>query len=860
MRPAWRLAINSLSERRSRTLLLVATVALCAGLIVSVTSAMTSMQLGIKMRVDSTVGVADLRVVHVGGSTFPASIATTVASWPEIDLAVPRVAEGVTYANTRNERTTTALTYGLDPQIEYELREPRLSDGREVRADDEIALDTATAEAIEAEIGDVLEVRGWGDPIQLRVVGILERPPVAFMSKLEAFTTIGTVGRISQKPGRISIVDIRVGEDEDAEAVADKYRESLATRDGSTPTGLLLQTTERITSGLERNIESGNIGMIVAGVLAFLSAAFIIMTGLSTSVLERQRELAIVRCIGGTKGHLAGAQLIVGLGLGTAGAAIGIPMGVLVSSQMIARFPDILPGGFQLSTLGLMTSLVGAIGSGVIGALWPALRAGRTTPLRALAARADVVGRGTLALTLVIGLAGALAHVAVLTIPQNAQHVFWLDVTVGLPSLFVGYFLLAVPFTLVLSRLVAPWLSRLLRLPPGLLSRTVSATPFRHGFTTGAMMIGLALLIGIWTNGQAIVRDWLGALDFPDAFVNGTNLSEEVEQKIEDLPQVNRTCAITMQNFGTSAFGIAGVSSYKTTYIGFEPNAFFDVTRIDWIQGDRDEAIRRLNEGGAVMVAREFNVTRGISVGDTITLTYDDVPHEFDVVGVVTSPGLDIVSKFFDIGEEYVEQAVNAVFGSREDLRTKFGNDAVDLIIMSLDDAYTDEESLEAVRRASRGAGVLAVGSGREMKVEIGGFIRKSLLLFSLMGVASMLIACFGVANLIVASIQARQFEFGVLRAVGAQRGLLARLVLGEALIIALGACVLGTIMGMQVSWAGQILYQVLLGIDLSLVVPLDATSIGWVTLLVITLGAAVPATLRLMRRKPRELLAAMKG
>jgi hypothetical protein len=62
-------------------------------------------------------------------------------------------------------------------------------------------------------------------------------------------------------------------------------------------------------------------------------------------------------------------------------------------------------------------------------------------------------------------------------------------------------------------------------LPPTLLGRTVAATPFRHGFTAGAMMAGLALMISIWINGGSVLRDWLAKIEFPDAFVNGFRLA-----------------------------------------------------------------------------------------------------------------------------------------------------------------------------------------------------------------------------------------------------------------------------------------------------------------------------------------------
>jgi putative ABC transport system permease protein len=258
------------------------------------------------------------------------------------------------------------------------------------------------------------------------------------------------------------------------------------------------------------------------------------------------------------------------------------------------------------------------------------------------------------------------------------------------------------------------------------------------------------------------------------------------------------------------------------------------------------------------MVAREFKTARNIGVGDTITLTAQGKPFDFEVVGVVNSPGLDIVNKFFDIGEQYIEQSVSAVFGSRKDLIEKFGNDAINLIQIGIDPTVDD---VAVVKQAQRIPGVISGGSGRQIKEDIAKFLSGSLLVFSVVAVAAMLVACFGVANLIVAGIQARQFEFGVLRAIGAHKSLLARLVLAEAVIIAVSACMLGTVMGIHAAWGGQRVNSLLIGLKLTRIVPpIGATAAGWGMLTVITLGAAFPAIWRLMKRQPRELLAAMKG
>src|SRR5690606_9281775 len=122
-------------------------------------------------------------------------------------------------------------------------------------------------------------------------------------------------------------------------------------------------------------------------------------------------------------------------------------------------------------------------------------------------------------------------------------------------------------------------------------------------------------------------------------------------------------------------------------------------------------ALEKLKAGGSVIIAKEFRVARGLGVGDTLTLTYNEKPYSFEIVGVVASPGLDIASKFFDIGDEYLDQAVNAVFGSRDDLKRLFGNTGIQLIQISLASDIGDDQAMKELRKAG-GFEVIAAGSG----------------------------------------------------------------------------------------------------------------------------------------------------
>ena len=704
--------------------------------------------------------------------------------------------------------------------------------------------------------------------VELTIVGVSKPPPLGGQPQM--YMGLRTAFDVSGEPGEIDSLELELNDGVDAEAFAERHQADV-------PDHLLVRTTEKVTSQLDKNLASNNLGFVLASILAFLSAGFIIMTGLTTGLAEQQRALAVLRCIGGRKHQLALTQLWNGLISGALCASAGTPLGVARAWAIIELNEERLPTGLRVPYGLLCLAFGGSVLAGLLGAGFPAYRAGRTSPLKALASRAEGTNPAHVRGVLIIGLIGIAIQAIIVGGAPNKDFLFWGYATLGLPAMFIGYFLISVPATVAVVRIIGEPLSRLLRLPPNLLRRTVQATPFRHGFTAGAMMAGLALMIAIWTNGGAVMRDWISRIEFPDAFVNGLRLPVEAQERLEALPYIpdeNGTCAITMHPVQTDAFGVSAIQQYSTTFIAFEPDPFFAMTNIEFVQGSKEEALRRLKEGGAVIVGREFNVAQGLGVGDTFRCYDQGRPHEFEIVAVVTSPGLELASKFFNIGQEYIDQSIHAVFGSRADMKERFGSDNIQLIQIAFDDealreaapdtATTDamraEWAVDQIEEELFGLGVLDAGSGVRIKDQIGVFIGGSLFVFSAVAVASMLVACCGVANLIAAGIHARRFEFGVLRAVGAQRGFLTRLIIGEAVVIGLTAAVAGTLMGIQGAWAGQRIYELLLGIGMKLRPPPVPILVGWAIVLVFTVGAAAPSVARLTRHRTRELLAAARG
>lgn len=722
-----------------------------------------------------------------------------------------------------------------------------------INAEERVAVGD-TVEVVKQLIGAAnqpLMIPGLSTIERLRVVGVVSPPPIG--GRPQCYLTMAGLTKLTGAKG-FTQIDIALGPGVDPAAAARARRQDL-------PASAMLETTDKITSGLDKNMKSSQLGVVLATVMAFMSAAFIITTGLTTGVTERQRELAILRCIGASRGQMGRMQLAVGLLLGLVGGGVGVPLGVAVAAGLAAAFRTQVSTGLVVPWQAVALGMTGAVLSGVFGAAWPAWRSATVSPLEGLAARAKPARARGIVIVTIAGLACLAYQSLGILLPRDGQVMFWVYVTSGLPLMFIGYFLLGVPATLGVVWIGAGVVSKVMRLPRHVLARTIAAKPYRHGFTAGALMGGLALLISIWTNGGATVRDWLDRIQFPDAFVSGLGLTEANQRQLDAMPEVAGTCAITLHPVEVDFFGVRALQQYKTTFVAFEPRAFLGMAALKWVQGDPETAVRRLEEGGAVIVAREFLIAQGLGVGQQFVCRDHGEEFRFEIVGVVASPGLEIVSKFFNVGEDYTDQAMHAVFGSRKDLKEKFfaGQEApIHLIQIAFSPKVGpggDEAALERVRGALLGSGVLDVGSGRQIKEQIELFAHGTILVLSAIALAAMLVACFGVANLIAASIEARRFEFGVLRAVGGQRGLLARLVLSEALIVGVTAAAMGTLMGLQGSWAGQRLHALLLGMELRLRPPVGAIAVAWGITLLMTVGAAGPAVWWLNRRGVRELL-----
>ena len=676
MKASLRIAQHALGGRKGRTALLIMAVTMAATLTASLSTGMRSMQASIERRITKAIGETDARVVHRYSSPFDASLIDEVRTWPGIKRAAARLvgsltlsrADGMKDENGRKLRIT-AKARGVDVQHDSEFKQIDLLKGRLPESVSEILIDPLTSELLQATIGDTLVVERFGQPIKLEVVGIQEREMLGALQKPRVQVDRSVIAEATGQSEKVTLISIILEDGLETEEWVEANKDKIEAP-------LVVESAELARTGYDRQIKGAGIALVIFTVLGFVACSLIVAVGMTTAVGEQVRQMAMIRCIGGSKTALAGSQILVGLFIGGIGAALGTPLGIGLASLMVDHFSDFMRAGLVVPPMGVIAAILGAIVAGAGGALYPAWQAARTSPLAALANRSQPPTTRGVVLCGVVGL-GLISLQLLLLLPENPSIRFWLYEFIGTPSLIVGYFLCAVPVFAILAFLLGPLTARIWGLPRPLFVGSLRAAPFRLGLTAGALMLGLSTLVSIWSNGLAMEKDMSERIRFADAFAfRSTGLSEEEQNAIISLPGVVSGTPIgymPLKIAEEQRLGIESLAPANVVAIGFEPSEFFRMNNIEWLQGTPEEAIPRLEDGSGVLVAPEFLTARGMGVGDTITLgTFDDA-SDFEIVGVVGAGGLDLAAQTFGIRSVYMEQAISAVFLDFDTVEKKFG-------------------------------------------------------------------------------------------------------------------------------------------------------------------------------------------
>jgi putative ABC transport system permease protein len=306
-------------------------------------------------------------------------------------MSVPGVADaeswtGDTARRVRPDGHEGPNIYVLAPRADTNLIQPEILEGRWLQPDDEnaIVLNTyALEEEPDIKVGDEIVLKIETRETKWRVVGIVK----GVMTGRIAYANQPYFARVIRFVGRSGSVQI-VGERHDPAFQSElekKVKEHFDSR------GLRVSSTETIAS-IRENVEyQFNIIVVFLSIMAILIAivgGLGLMGTMSINVIERTREIGVMRAVGASDGSVLKVFMVEGLFIGVlswlVGAILALPIGKLLSDAVGTAFTD-FPLNYTFSTKGALLWLAVVLILAALASFLPSRSASRLTVREVLA-------------------------------------------------------------------------------------------------------------------------------------------------------------------------------------------------------------------------------------------------------------------------------------------------------------------------------------------------------------------------------------------------------------------------------------------------------------------------------------------
>ena len=301
-----------------------------------------------------------------------------LAAMPEVSVVSPSV-NGSALA-LRGEASRAIVVTGVLPQNYFRIiaLPDKIVRGQAHINSESILIGTELALDLGLDVGDKLRLSAAnGRQLMLTVTGIFDLGNKGANSR-NTFVAFRNAQSLFDLTGGATVIDIVVHDVYQAEAIAQKIRHASGLQSDS-----WMKTNEQFFTAVKAQTTANTAIRFFVG----LSVSFGIASVLVVSVVQRSREIGILRAMGITRGQVLRVFLLQGGLLGLGGALLGSGIGAtaLYLWQHHMRNADgSVMFALTFDTSLLIQTLLLATLTGLLSAYAPALRAARLDPVVAI--------------------------------------------------------------------------------------------------------------------------------------------------------------------------------------------------------------------------------------------------------------------------------------------------------------------------------------------------------------------------------------------------------------------------------------------------------------------------------------------
>ncbi len=321
-------------------------------------------------------------------STMPKSVIDRIATVEGVAAVSGDVQAAGVYALDRNGKvlgTGGAPGIGINWALERSVSPVVLTAGRGPLRAGEVAIDTGVVDKTGYRVGDTLQLLTTGPRITVRLVGIFRYGDSGGLAgaSVTAFDT-ATAQKLFGEPGRFSGASVGAANGVSDSVLRDRIAQALGSRyDVKTQK----QQAHDLAAALSQTLQFISVFLLVFAGVALFVGTFIILNTFAMLVAQRQKELALLRALGASRGQVTRSVLTEALILGVVGSTVGLLVGFGIATALRALF-----GKFGLTIDGSlvfgMRTVAWSYAVGVLvtllAAYLPARRAARVPPVAAM--------------------------------------------------------------------------------------------------------------------------------------------------------------------------------------------------------------------------------------------------------------------------------------------------------------------------------------------------------------------------------------------------------------------------------------------------------------------------------------------
>lgn len=784
---------NSLSWRniRSRPLragLNAIGIVLGVGLVFAVTALSANLVRTFDNLFDSVYGNTDIVVTTAnGGGILPGGTIERVKATDGVEQATGVISSIMTLVKDGRASRKAAdriFAAGSDPRLGNPTG-AKLVAGRALQpADEGMVIDKTFADKQGIVVGDSVPVAAAAGLRTLEVVGIERyKGDFSFGGQGLARLPLAAARDVFAQPKGYNEIDIRVSGDV---STIDDVKQRLEDEFGA---GVQVSTPKDLGEQIGNAIKAFRVVLgFFAGIAVFVGG-FLILNSFSMTIAQRIREIGMLRTMGAGRRQVTRSILTESIVLGVVGSVVGLGVGLLLMWGLIAMIRTFglqFSGVYYPPSAFILAVLIGVLAT-IVAAWQPARRAGRASPMEAVreesATERPRIGRRTV-FGVPMMLTGLLLTYAMVTSTDPST----LLVVAGIAGVF-GLFTGAILMAPLLIRPIALVLAPVLRLGGRLEGRiavdNVLANTRRSAATASILMVGIAMVAtfgSIASSSIATLNKQLDAAFKSDFNVTPVGAGQGGGPQATMSPAVARALASTpgvaVVSPERTMFLTDGLDGVSTIVTAVDPATAAQVKAPDFVGATVQEAFDGLAAGGAIL-AQDYADRRGIDVGETITLA-----------GLTGTKSVRVVA--LDPTSQQAEAGLTLSLATARDV---YGLNQDSSIGITLDDGADTERVREALEAKLKAYPQVELKSTAEIKDDIERQQSQGLVFFYALMFVAILIGLFGVMNTMFISVIERTREVGVLRAIGARRRQVRKVVRRESILLA----VAGTLMGLAV-------------------------------------------------------------